>query len=260
MDKIIVPDKKLNIENYITDGSEGTIYEYNNKVIKIFFRDNDNFSNKHKKIEILSKMELDNFIFPKKLVYNKNEEFIGYMMEKVNFRYNNIQSAIDNSETLKEKIEILKKLENMIKKAHEKNIVLVDLNFYNFLIGWDNEIYAVDTDNYNILGYKHDLNPTFYYRHYIYKVSKEITSDIDKMSFAINLLYLLCKERINRNCFTATFKSYDYDKVFISSLDIDNELKEKLFCSLSDSLNKPYIGDSLDLLNENDSFIYKRKR
>ena len=93
----------------------------------------------------------------------------------------NLEVRIKNLNTLKEKIYYLKKQEELIKRAHKNNLILIDLNPKNFIIDKNDNLIAIDTDNYIVNEYKNDIFPTYFYEYYTSKVSHNIDNNIDSI-------------------------------------------------------------------------------
>ena len=113
----------------IGEGSEGTIYKYQDYALK-YFLDYSSLKNKVKKINKLKHLKIDNFCFPIDFVTN-NSAIIGYYMDYIDTRLS--MNELFKNASLDEKIKYLKMQENLVKKAHENNIVICDLNLFNFL-------------------------------------------------------------------------------------------------------------------------------
>lgn len=166
----------------------------------------------------------------------------------------NLEVRIKNLNTLKEKIYYLKKQEELIKRAHENNLILIDLNPKNFIIDKNDNLIAIDTDNYIVNEYKNDIFPTYFYDYYTSKVSHNIDNNIDKLSYTLYLLYMLALERYNSSKLLY-YNNDDYIEKYVESLDITSNIKEKILINVSDSKDKVYLDDTIDELESESSFI-----
>lgn len=188
---------------------------------------------------------------PKKLVFDQYNNFSGFTMPLINLSSDkNLEVRIKNLNTLKEKIYYLKKQEKLIKRAHENNLILIDLNPKNFIIDKNDNLIAIDTDNYIVNEYKNDIFPTYFYEYYTSKVSY----NIDKLSYTLYLLYMLVLERYNSSKLLY-YNNDDYIEKYVESLDITLNIKEKILINVSDSKDKVYLDDTIDELESESSFI-----
>ena len=192
---------------------------------------------------------------PKKLVFDQHNNFSGFTMPLINLSNDkNLEVRIKNLNTLKEKIYYLKKQEELIKRAHENNLILIDLNPKNFIIDKNDNLIAIDTDNYIVNEYKNDIFPTYFYEYYTSKVSHNIDNNIDKLSYTLYLLYMLALERYNSSKLLY-YNNDDYIEKYVESLDITLNIKEKILINVSDSKDKVYLDDTIDELESESSFI-----
>ena len=231
---------KINLKKckLLGEGMEGKVFAVDNqKAAKIFLTKTPNKINK---IKLLNKKVIDNFYFPKQLLLNKADKPIGYTMDLVlNKKHPNMNVALQNAKDLKEKIKYFKQLENNLKKAHQEGIIIGDFNLENF-IPTSKGLAMIDTDNYAINGYELDTM-TMYYYIYSEKISKELSSNLDKFSFTYKML-----EKI----LSVSIFYYDLyeNEIFnlIKSLDLPPHLIELVLKQISYSKDKVYFGDTLD--------------
>ena len=142
-------------------GSEGVVYKYKNQAIKMFKSGLIN-NNKLQKIKLLHNMDLEDFQLPKKLYLNKVYKPVAYSMDYVDSD-KTVQCVLQSSRlSLRQKIVYLKKVEYLVKNAHYNNIVLNDLNLFNFLVDENDTIKVIDTDNFKVKEYESDINPSFF--------------------------------------------------------------------------------------------------
>ena len=257
MEKLVLDDLEIKRLKMLGEGSEGRVYLYNDSALKYYHTarlKRENYENKLAKITELNKMNLDNYILPKGLVYNKDDQFRGFTM---NYQPSDIDmyDYLSSSEyTLDQKIEKIKKLEELIKKAHKLNMTLVDTNLWNFLVYGD-EIKIIDTDTYKIGSLNHDFEPPFYCKYYKAKISTNIDPNLDKFSLGVHLLHLLSGGSFDKLFMLYYNTSFNYLYNYILLLDVDPIFKEFLFELASDSKEKLYFDDNIDLLSSSNSFI-----
>jgi hypothetical protein len=151
---------KLSENDLANSGGEGKIYVKNNFAYKIYFE-------QHKampkgKIAELNKLTRDNIIKPLQVIYNTNQEIIGYQMIALNqnkcfpltrFFTNDFRQKhnIDNNMV----VNIIKELYYTFENIHENGCLIVDGNEMNFLVSEDfTTIYFIDVDSYGTENYK----------------------------------------------------------------------------------------------------------
>ena len=252
MNKITISDNELSYSNLIGVGSEGRVFKYDREALKLFYQPTENKLNK---LKVLSQLDIKDFVMPKKLVFDQYNNFSGFTMPLINLSNDkNLEVRIKNLNTLKEKIYYLKKQEELIKRAHENNLILIDLNPKNFIIDKNDNLIAIDTDNYIVNEYKNDIFPTYFYDYYTSKVSHNIDNNIDKLSYTLYLLYMLALERYNSSKLLY-YNNDDYIEKYVESLDIALNIKEKILINVSDSKDKVYLDDTIDELESESSFI-----
>ena len=128
---MVILERILRNENLIGQGAESLVYRFDSdKVFKYLINPTENKINK---IKALSKLNIPNFIFPEELVYNEKGQPIGYIMHQVSV---DASKSIDNKalrlQTIADKIELFKKQENLLKAAHNNDLITVDFNYRNF--------------------------------------------------------------------------------------------------------------------------------
>lgn len=233
----------------IGEGSEGTIYKYEDYALK-YFLDYSSLKNKVKKINKLKQLKIDNFCFPIDFVTN-NSAIIGYYMDYIDTRLS--MNELFKNASLDEKIKYLKMQENLVKKAHENNIVICDLNLFNFLVN-DDKLYAIDTDNYKIGNLENDIIPDLYGPYYFNKISTKVDENFDKFALTVNFLRCL-KEDFYPEMLYLQRDSFDYLEEYINELNIPSELKDFLYYQISDNETKEFLGNNMDLVSSEKRFI-----
>ena len=147
----------------LANGGEGYIYEtdYEGLIAKIFKKEKLD-AQKEEKIKLMAQKRLNcpGVCFPKIVLYNQENTFVGYLMERAHgtelarslFLPSIFKKMFPNwmkKDTVKLCVTILKK----IKYLHDKNVILGDINPANILIVSPEEVYFVDTDSYQVEGF-----------------------------------------------------------------------------------------------------------
>lgn len=144
-------------------GGEGTIYTTNaaNIVAKIYKPEKlDRAKFEKLRLMMTKNIDCEGICFPMALLYNQNNEFVGYLMKQASGK--ELQRCVFIPQLLKKNfpnwtkadtvtlcVTILKKL----KYLHERNIILGDINPNNILVVSPTEVYFVDTDSYQVEGF-----------------------------------------------------------------------------------------------------------
>lgn len=142
----------LNKNDFIAQGGEGSIYAKQGYAFKIY-----NDANKMLplgKIQELSVLTHPSIIKPEDVLVDGKGKAIGYTMKYVKDTYALCQiftKAFRQRENITpaKMLELVKKLQNVVKHVHDKGLLIVDLNEMNFLCsdGFD-DIFAIDVDSY----------------------------------------------------------------------------------------------------------------
>lgn len=161
-DYVYCNNRRIRLIKFIASGGEGSVYETNTPYIcKIFKVCNAN-RYKYEKIELMlrTSISIDGICWPRRMVYNLQGDFIGYLMPKAYgkqlkkiFLNNNSNiedtSKIDIMFYINLCLTILEKFEYL----HRKGIIIGDVSPMNILVVSDEEVYFVDTDSYQIGGF-----------------------------------------------------------------------------------------------------------
>ena len=153
---INVDDKFLK-QNPLAEGGKGIIYDYQNKIIKIY-KNNIDKKEKLEKIKLLmSKTLPNNVIVPKDIVYNKNKP-VGYLMDKIEGeefkRLSNKKYLQTNNIKSKDILKMLVDIKDTIIKLHNQNIFISDLNDCNILFDKNFNVFFIDCDSWTIDNHK----------------------------------------------------------------------------------------------------------
>jgi len=143
-------------------GGEGSVYLTDtNFICKIYKKEKvTKFREEKLKLLIKHSIKIKNICLPEYIVYNKNKEFVGYLMSQA--AGSEIKTSVFIPPLLKKKfphwnrlhlakiaLNILLKIEHL----HQRNIILGDINPNNILLDNENDIYFIDTDSFQIESY-----------------------------------------------------------------------------------------------------------
>lgn len=143
-------------------GGEATVYEVGEYVAKIYKKEKIS-KNKYEKINLLitKGISCEGVCFPTEIIYNKQGEFVGYLMKKAK-GFNLSKSVFAPKPVFQKRFPTWKKRDtvelcltilNKIKYMHDRNIIIGDINPANILVVSPKEVYFVDTDSYQIEDY-----------------------------------------------------------------------------------------------------------
>ena len=240
-------------------GSEGTVHKYNNKIaFKIFspFANKDKLQKKFIKLEALSNLKDNNFVFPQGYVLDKEDEIIGYYMNliKSDKDYNDIKELKD----IRKVLELIIKADTAIQRIHQKHVYLGDIRGDNILIDNKNNPMFIDTDNFYYKNYDFDLkswNTTWLNRTYNEDYSLK---DIDIYTYAIRSIQFIL-DTYNCNIEVKKYNNDEYFKKLIDLMYVDDEIKDELRTIFSNKKNKPYIGPILKKIRPNNILFDKEE-
>lgn len=143
----------------VAAGGEGIIYTTNTPYVAKIYKKENNTKRKYEKIKLMltKPIECTGICSPIEILYNANNEFVGYLMPKASGK--ELQKSIfikplfmknfpgwKKRDTVELCITILEK----IKYLHDRNIIMGDINPANILVVSPREVYFVDTDSYQI--------------------------------------------------------------------------------------------------------------
>ena len=203
------------------------IYKNQPKVIKLF-KDNSIIDNKIKKIKLLKERlkGINEIITADALIYDK--EMLGYIMPYIS-GYNLYYSSKLSKEEL---IFLYKNLSNILKKAHELNIVVADFG-NNTLYTQDKKLYLIDHDNFAIDDYKVDAK-NFHLQLYEQKI-KTIDKHFDDYLLNIytiaglrDILADVITFAYNQDPYKFMFKDKKITKIFENTMKLKETYNEEL--------------------------------
>ena len=234
-------------------GSEGVVYKYKNQAIKMFKSGLIN-NNKLQKIKLLHNMDLEDFQLPKKLYLNKVYKPVAYSMDYVDSD-KTVQCVLQSSRlSLRQKIVYLEKVEYLVKNAHYNNIVLNDLNLFNFLVDENDTVKVIDTDNFKVKEYESDISPSFFTDLYNNNIGTKISENTDKFSLTLHFF----KDLINRRDVNEQklLDDYNYIEELINRVDAPNEFKDFLYQQLFGKKRMRYPAEYFEMIsNDNEQFL-----
>lgn len=155
---ILHKNKQITLTNndFISEGGEGKIYTKGSSIFKIFHK---RPIPQQKIVELLS-LSSSNIMIPLKPIYNQQNKYIGFSMNKAPESVVLCQLFTNtfwnkNNITIDIIIKLIKKLQETIKFIHSKKCLIVDANEFNFLIDSSNYInpYFIDVDSYQTNNY-----------------------------------------------------------------------------------------------------------
>lgn len=146
----------------IAEGGEGIIYNTNTQYVAKIYKSGKITNQKFKKIQLMlaTNMKYPGICYPVGALYNKQHEFVGYLMPKA--AGIEIQKSIfikpqfikifPNWKKL-DTVELCLSILTRIKFLHDNGIIIGDINPMNILVKSPTEVYFVDTDSYQIENY-----------------------------------------------------------------------------------------------------------
>ena len=163
------PGHVLHMQNgqYVTlgtilgQGGEGSVFKTNTPYVAKIYRPEKTTSHKMAKIQALLDKRIDcpGVCFPKAILYNSRNEFVGYLMgmvegEKVRSLY--MKPLFLKKFPSWKKRDLVELCITILKKIgylHKNGIILGDINPDNILVKSPKDVYFVDCDSYQVDGY-----------------------------------------------------------------------------------------------------------
>ena len=146
----------------IAAGGEGKVYSINDtEVCKIYKKDKLLESSVQKlKLMTSNKVEVKGVCWPKSIVYNTNNEPVGYLMNKAEgielsrsvFQPKLLGIRFPNWDR-KSLVKVCIKILDKIIELHQYNIIVGDINGRNIMVTESLDVYFVDADSFQIEGY-----------------------------------------------------------------------------------------------------------
>ncbi len=180
--------KDLIITKKISTGKSSDLYvTSNNEALKMFTSTSFTFlKDREETLRKLVKLDVKEVIKPKQLVYFDGS-FTGYTMEYLPVG-ESIVKLKDNKYNFEEKIEIIKKIEDAMKKLHSQNIYICDLNPDNIFVDDKSEIRFIDCDSFVIKDHVLNNRVNLQYRD---PENEYVSKETDMYAFALTALQIL---------------------------------------------------------------------
>lgn len=248
--------KSLKLVRKLETGRSGNIYlTEDGRILKMFTSNSFTFiKDREETLRFIMKLDVDEIAKPKNLVYYDGM-FVGYIMD-----YLPDGDALwkqNDNYSFEQRIEKIKKLEQIMKKLHEKKVYISDLNPDNIFCDEKGNMKLIDCDAFVIKKNVVNKNIASKYQDPIYKI---VSKKTDLFAFAVTALQIFLNIKIddnatlidiekvynkNKNKLPVSFKNY-FDTIFSTS--------DRFY--LSDSYEKYF--QSIYNVNDN-SFITDQK-
>lgn len=248
--------KDLKLVRTLATGRSGNIYlTEDGRILKMFKSNSFTFiKDREETLRYIKDLDIDEIAKPKNLVYYDGM-FVGYIMD---YLPEGDALWIKNNEySFEQRIEKVKKLEEIIKKIHKKNVYISDLNPDNIFCDEKGNMKLIDCDAFVIKKNVINKNIVSKYQDPIYKIVSEKT---DLFAFAVTALQIFLNIKIDDNA-----SLVDIERVY-------NKNKNKLplsfknyFDAIFTTTERFYLSDSYEsyfqnLYNNNDnSFLISQK-
>ena len=158
-DSVICNGNTIRLIKELGSGGEGSIYETNTEYVAKIYKSEKITERKLAKLQLMISKQINykGICYPKGIIYNNRNEFVGYLMPKASGK--EIQRSIFIKQLLMKNFPNWKKIDTVklcitilekIKYLNDRNIILGDINPANILIVSPDEVYFVDTDSYQV--------------------------------------------------------------------------------------------------------------
>lgn len=153
---------RIHLIKKLASGGEGSVYITNTEYVAKVYKKDKITRDKLEKIKLMvnKKINCSGICWPVDILYNSNNEFIGYLMPRASGKemqrlFLSKPVLLKNMPTWKKRdtVELSITILNKIEYLHKRNIILGDINPFNILIVSSKEVYFVDTDSYQIEGF-----------------------------------------------------------------------------------------------------------
>lgn len=143
---------RFNLENaeLLGYGVEGTVYKFDNYLIKLFNEERLNSLNTLEQLKLLKEIDLKRFVLLTDVLYNKNGKLIGCKMDEIN---NILPISYLYTRRIKYLIEEILIIYEDLEKLSNNNILIDDI-YHNFLFNGniniiDGSMYKIDYNSFN---------------------------------------------------------------------------------------------------------------
>lgn len=152
----------IELHEVVASGGEGTIYTTNTQYVAKIYKKEKIVERKYEKIKLMLSKEISykGICYPIACIYNKDEQFVGYLMPKAQGK--ELQKSLFIKPLLiknfpdwkkRDTVELCVTILEKIKYLHDRNIIMGDINPANILVASPSDVYFVDTDSYQIEGF-----------------------------------------------------------------------------------------------------------
>ena len=159
--EIVFTDKKepIKLNKQINKGGEGTVYDTQNGLVAKIYDKKALTLRKKNKIELMisKPIRYKGICYPRTILFNSDNQFIGYLMDKAegrsiggSFFIKDIFLKNYPDWNKKNILELCITIVEKIKYLHDRNILLGDINLGNILVKSSSEVFFVDTDSYQV--------------------------------------------------------------------------------------------------------------
>lgn len=138
------------VHKYLGDGTEGIVYKYKNKALKIYYPEaiNDGFGSKEKNHLYLTNIQTKQIILPNSLFYNVINDYSGYITEyQEDPNRGEVNTNIINS-TSRNFIKNLRIVENDINTLSKNFVLMADVKKQNVI--YNGTLYIIDPGRYRV--------------------------------------------------------------------------------------------------------------
>lgn len=209
----IAPDsinyKDLRLVKKIAHGRSGNIYlTEDGRILKMFTSNSFTYiKDREETLKVIKNIDVPEVVKPKHLVYYDGI-FVGYIMEYL--PEGESLSVLGEKYSFEEKIDRIKTIEEVMKKLHEKNIYICDLNPDNIFFDKNNKIKLIDCDAFVV---KENAINNEIEEKYRDPFNRIVSKNTDIYAFAITCLQLLTDVKIkNSYTFNEVEKVYNKNK------------------------------------------------
>ena len=201
--------KSLKLVKKIATGRSGNIYlTQDGRILKMFTSTSFTYvKDREETLKYIKTLDIEEIVKPKNLVYYDGV-FVGYIMEYL--PEGNSLWNINKNSSFEQKIDRIKQIEKLLKKLHNKNIYVCDLNPDNIFFNNNDEIRLIDCDAFIV---KNNVINNEIDKKYQDPLNKIVGEKTDIYALAITTLELLIDERIENNlAFNDIEKIYSKNK------------------------------------------------
>lgn len=201
--------KSLKLVKKIATGRSGNIYlTQDGRILKMFTSTSFTYvKDREETLKYIKTLDITEIVKPKNLVYYDGV-FVGYVMEYL--PEGNSLWNINKNSSFEQKIDRIKEIEKLLKKLHDKNIYVCDLNPDNIFFDKNDEIRLIDCDAFII---KNNVINNEIDKKYQDVLNKIVGEKTDLYALAITTLELLIDERIESDSsFNDIEKIYNKNK------------------------------------------------